>query len=306
MFESIITIIFGTIMLYFGAEWMIKSSVKIASKLNVSKFIIGLTVVAFGTSLPELGVSLKAAIFNKSGIAVGNIIGSNITNVFLVLGLCSLIYPIKLCYSEIKQDLIVYLLVCVLLIILIWDGNLIQWEGLILFSLLLIYTTFLFYSGSNKEEAINTKFSGWSLTIILFFVGIILLIFGTDLFIKGSIKFAKILGVSDLVIGMTIVALGTSLPELVTSLIAILKKQTSISIGNILGSNIFNILSVLGLVSIFSPLEVNRSIFSFEIPFMIFSGLILIPISLRNLPTSRWISLSMISMYTFFIIRSFR
>ena len=301
MIISILYLLIGSVLLYFGADWMIKSSVHIASKLNISRFVIGLTIVAFGTSLPELGVSLKAALFNKSDIAIGNIIGSNITNVLLVLGLSSMFNPILISFSKIKKDILIYLFVCVLLVFLLQNGILERWEGVLLFTGIIFYTIHSFVTDKSHDEDFEDLFSTWRRTIIFLVLGIILLYIGSESFIKGAVDFAKIIGVSDLIIGMSVVALGTSLPELVTSVFAAVKKEHSISVGNIIGSNLFNILSVLGLVSIIKPLSVESSIFRFEIPIMIAAGLLLIPISLRQRPISKVISLSMLFGYSVFI-----
>lgn len=280
---------------------MVKSSVHIATKLKISRFVIGLTIVAFGTSLPELGVSLKAALFDKSGIAIGNIIGSNITNVLLVLGCCSLISPITISFTKIKRDLLIYLGVCVVLILFLWNGNLDRWEGILLFAGVIIYTIYSFRTGNSQDEEFEDSISSWRWTILLLVLGIVLLYIGSEIFIEGAILFATIMGISELIIGMSVVALGTSIPELVTSVVATVKKEYSISIGNIIGSNLFNILSVLGLVSIITPLSVEKSIFNFEIPFMIGTGLLLIPIGFMNKPISKGISISMLLGYTAFI-----
>jgi len=301
MIISILYLLIGSVLLYFGADWMIKSSVHIASKLNISRFVIGLTIVAFGTSLPELGVSLKAALFNKSDIAIGNIIGSNITNVLLVLGLSSMFNPILISFSKIKKDILIYLFVCILLVFLLQNGILERWEGVLLFTGIIFYTIHSFVTDKSHDEDFEDLFSTWRRTIIFLVLGIILLYIGSESFIKGAVDFAKIIGVSDLIIGMSVVALGTSLPELVTSVFAAVKKEHSISVGNIIGSNLFNILSVLGLVSIIKPLSVESSIFRFEIPIMIAAGLLLIPISLRQRPISKVISLSMLFGYSVFI-----
>ena len=301
MIISILYLLIGSVLLYFGADWMIKSSVHIASKLNISRFVIGLTIVAFGTSLPELGVSLKAALFNKSDIAIGNIIGSNITNVLLVLGISSMFNPILISFSKIKKDILIYLFVCVLLIFLLQNGILERWEGVLLFTGIIFYTIHSFITDKSHDEEFEDPFSNWRRTIIFLVIGIILLYIGSESFIKGAVDFAKIIGVSDLIIGMSVVALGTSLPELVTSVFAAVKKEHSISVGNIIGSNLFNILSVLGLVSIIKPLSVESSIFRFEIPIMIGAGLLLVPISLRQRPISKVISLSMLFGYSVFI-----
>ena len=299
---SIFYLISGSILLYFGAHWMVQSSVNIASKLNISKFVIGLTIVAFGTSLPELGVSLKAALFDKSAIAIGNIIGSNITNVALVLGSCSLFAPIVISFTEIKKDLLIYLIVCGLLIFFLWDQILSRFDGAILFSGLILYTIYSFKTGKEHQEEVEETPSNIYWTIFLLILGICLIYFGSELFINGAILFAGIIGVSDIVIGLSVVALGTSLPELVTSIVASLKDEHSISVGNIIGSNLFNILSVLGLVSIITPLDIDKDIFTFEIPLMVLSGLILVPIGLRKKPLSKWISISLLCGYTIFLL----
>ncbi len=301
MIISILYLLIGSVLLYFGADWMIKSSVHIASKLNISRFVIGLTIVAFGTSLPELGVSLKAALFNKSDIVIGNIIGSNITNVLLVLGISSMLSPILISFSKIKKDILIYLFVCVLLIFLLQNGILERWEGVLLFTGIIFYTIHSFITDKSHDEEFEDPFATWPRTIIFLVLGIILLYIGSESFIKGAVDFAKIIGVSDLIIGMSVVALGTSLPELVTSVFAAVKKEHSISVGNIIGSNLFNILSVLGLVSFIKPLSVETSIFRFEIPIMIGAGLLLVPISLRQKPISKVISLSMLFCYSVFI-----
>jgi cation:H+ antiporter len=301
MIISVIYLIIGTVLLYFGADWMVKSSVNIASKLNISRFVIGLTIVAFGTSLPELGVSLKAALYDKSDIAIGNIIGSNITNVLLVLGLSSMFNPILISFSKIKKDILIYLFVCILLVFLLQNGILERWEGVLLFTGIIFYTIHSFVTDKSHDEDFEDLFSTWRRTIIFLVLGIILLYIGSESFIKGAVDFAKIIGVSDLIIGMSVVALGTSLPELVTSVFAAVKKEHSISVGNIIGSNLFNILSVLGLVSIIKPLSVESSIFRFEIPIMIAAGLLLIPISLRQNLISKVISLSLLFGYSVFI-----
>tara|TARA_Y100000031_G_scaffold54819_1_gene62460 strand:- start:25 stop:957 length:933 start_codon:yes stop_codon:yes gene_type:complete len=301
MIISVIYLIIGTVLLYFGADWLVKSSVHIASKLNISRFVIGLTIVAFGTSLPELGVSLKAALYGKSGIAIGNIIGSNITNILLVLGICSLFSPIVILFSKIKKDILIYLGVCVVLIFFMWNEILERWEGILLFTGIIFYTIHSFITDKSHDEDFESSVSTWHRTILFLVFGFVLLYFGSEYFIDGAIGFAKIIGVNDLIIGMSVVALGTSLPELVTSVFAAVKKEHSISVGNIIGSNLFNILSVLGLVSIITPLSVENSIFSFEIPFMIGTGLLLIPISLRQKAISKGISFSMLIGYFIFI-----
>ena len=207
----------------------------------------------------------------------------------------------KFVKGKIKKDIMIYLGVCVVMIFLLWNGILERWEGILLFTGIIFYTIHSFITDKSHDEDFESAVSTWHRTILFLVFGFVLLYFGSEYFIDGAIGFAKIIGVNDLIIGMSVVALGTSLPELVTSVFAVVKKEHSISVGNILGSNLFNILSVLGLVSIITPLSVESSIFSFEIPFMIGTGLLLIPISLRQRPISKGISFSMLIGYFIFI-----
>lgn len=293
-------------MLYFGAEWLVKSGSNLASRAGIPKLIIGLTLIAFGTSLPELIVSIVATLEGSSSIAIGNVVGSNIANVGLVLGVSSLIFPISIYFEDLKLDFYLYLGVCALFILFILDGRLSRFEGFVLFLCILFYVQLCLRHPKVKvPELSGDKNSGKLKIIFSFLGGIILLSFGADIFVDGAVTIAALLGVSDLAIGMSIVAFGTSLPELSTSVMAAFHREHGISIGNIIGSNIFNILSVLGIASMLSPLDAPRSIFSMEIPFMIAFGLILIPISIMKQPISRPISLFLIAGYITFLILLF-
>ena len=277
MFIGIIFLIIGSAMLFYGAEFIVKGGSQLARYFGLSPIVIGLTVVAFGTSLPELVVSIVAAIGGSSPIAIGNVVGSNIANVGLVLGISSLIFPIKINLSQIKIDLIIYIFVCLMFSTFCMNGSISRQEGLILFLSVLIYTWYSFYysSSKNNDEDVNDKNpSNLRMLFILIISGITLLSFGANLFVKGAIDIARYFGISEIVIGMTIVALGTSLPELATSVIASFRKEHAISIGNIVGSNLFNLLSVIGIVSLVSPIESPKEILFFEIPYMIIYGLI--------------------------------
>ena len=277
-------------MLFYGAEFIVKGGSQLARYFGLSPIVIGLTVVAFGTSLPELVVSIVAAIGGSSPIAIGNVVGSNIANVGLVLGISSLIFPIKINLSQIKIDLIIYIFVCLMFSTFCMNGSISRQEGLILFLSVLIYTWYSFYysSSKNNDEDVNDKNpSNLRMLFILIISGITLLSFGANLFVKGAIDIARYFGISEIVIGMTIVALGTSLPELATSVIASFRKEHAISIGNIVGSNLFNLLSVIGIVSLVSPIESPKEILFFEIPYMIIYGLILFPIGMLKQPIHR-------------------
>ena len=295
-------------MLFYGAEFIVKGGSQLARYFGLSPIVIGLTVVAFGTSLPELVVSIVAAIGGSSPIAIGNVVGSNIANVGLVLGISSLIFPIKINLSQIKNDLIIYIFVCLMFSAFCMNGSISRQEGLILFLSVLIYTWYSFYysSSNNNDEDVNDKNpSNLRMLFILIISGITLLSFGANLFVKGAIDIARYFGISEIVIGMTIVALGTSLPELATSVIASFRKEHAISIGNIVGSNLFNLLSVIGIVSLVSPIESPKEILFFEIPYMIIYGLILFPIGMLKQPIHRLTAAFLLIGYLLFIYQLF-
>jgi len=301
MINSVLYLIIGVAFLFFGADWLVKSAVFFANRLKISSLVIGLTVVAFGTSLPELIISLTAVLTDKSDIAIGNVIGSNIANVGLVLGFSSLIFPITIHFNRIKRDLYFYLFVCIVFIIFLFDGTISRVEGIALFLGLLLYTwSCIKYKREQDVESV-AQIRKIGKALILFVLGLIGLYSGAELFIKGAIELALILGVSEVVIGMSVVALGTSLPELSTCVVASFHKQHAISVGNIIGSNIFNILSVIGIVGIVKPIISPSEIMTFEIPIMIAFGLVLIPLALIKQPISRIYSVLLVAGYFAFI-----
>ncbi len=294
-------------MLFYGADFIVKGGSQLASRFGLSPIVIGLTVVAFGTSLPELVVSIVAAIEGSSPIAIGNVVGSNIANVGLVLGVSSLIFPLKINLIQIKRDLIIYIFVCAIFSLFCMNGTITREEGLILFLSVIMYTWYSFYNPtiSDNKNIIDENPSKLWMLYLFIFSGIALLSFGANLFIKGAIDIARYFGISEIVIGMSIVALGTSLPELATSVIASFRKQHGISIGNIIGSNLFNLLSVIGIVSLLSPIESPKEILFFEIPYMVIYGLILFPIAWMKQPIHRLTSISLLVGYVFFIYQLF-
>jgi len=301
-------LIIGSVILFYGADWIVKGGSQLAKYFGLSAIVIGLTVVAFGTSLPELVVSFAAALEGSSTIAVGNVVGSNIANVGLVLGLSSLVFPLTMKFSQVKIDLVIYIIVCLLFTYFCADGEIIRMEGLILISCIIAYTWFAITNpAKNRDHEIGQINPNVSLSksLLLIVFGILLLSFGANIFVTGAIDIARYFGISEIVIGMTIVALGTSLPELATSVIASFRKESAISIGNIIGSNLFNLLSVIGLVSMISPLESPVEIIHFEIPYMIVYGLILIPIGLMPQPIHRGTALLLLLGYGVFISQMF-
>lgn len=305
MLISIFYLLIGGTILFFGADWLVKSAVFFANRFKIPSLVIGLTVVAFGTSLPELVISLEAVLSNKSTIAIGNIVGSNIANVGLVLGLTSLIFPMTIHFQRIKRDLYIYLFVCVVFIVFLYDGVISRIEGFTLFTGLVVYTWSCIKFKREQDVESITSIGKTGKALILFALGIIGLYLGADLFVKGAIELASILGVSEVVIGMSVVAIGTSLPELSICVVASFNKEHAISVGNIIGSNIFNILSVIGIVGFVKPIISPKEILTFEIPIMIAFGLIIIPIGLVKQPISRIYSFLLITIYLGFIYSLF-
>jgi cation:H+ antiporter len=260
----------GFVLLYYGAEWLVKGSSSLARGLGVTPVVIGLTVVAFGTSAPELVVSLISSLKDKSMIAVGNVVGSNICNIALVLGMASVFQPITSHPSVTRRDIPIMLGISVYLLLLSLDSGLGRIEGATLFGGVILYTFFNYYIAMRKSkrtagpevaaseaelEEIGYVASR-SKQIILILVGIIGVVGGAQLVVDSAVKIMQILGVSEKFIGLTIVAFGTSLPELATSVVAALRKEMDISIGNLVGSNVFNILSVLGAASLVRPIPI--------------------------------------------------
>jgi cation:H+ antiporter len=301
MITSLLYILFGSIFLLFGADWLVKSAVFFAQRLKISSLVIGLTVVAFGTSLPELVISVSAVLSDSGSIAIGNIIGSNIANVGLVLGLSSFIFPISIHFKKIKRDLYYYLIVSVIFILFLLDGTINKIEALILFSGIVIYIWSLIQFKRVIDLETYSPFKKIGTGIILFIAGILGLYYGSGMFVDGAVELAKIIGVSEMVIGLSVVALGTSLPELSTCIVASFKKQHAISVGNIIGSNLFNILSVVGIVGMIKPIVSSNEIFSLEIPVMMLFGLILVPLGLMKQPLSRLFSSILVIGYIAFI-----
>ena len=302
MLISIFSLFVGSLLLYFGAEWIIKGGVSISNKFGISKLVIGLTVVAFGTSLPELLVSLIAVFENSPSLAIGNVVGSNVANVGLVLGISALIFPISINYAPIRRDLFIYLCSCALFILFVFDGRISRFEGGFLFIGLLFYLVVCIKNPTDDQSDGENKleFSMFKSAVYVL-AGIFALSFGANFFVDGAIYLARFFGISEVVIGMSVVALGTSLPELATSAMAAFKKQSSISVGNIVGSNIFNILTILGITALFRPIDSPTNILNFEMPYMIAYGFVLILIAKLPQPVHRLSSCLLLLSYFLFI-----
>ena len=246
-------LILGLVFLIFGGDLLVRSAVSFAEKFGVSSFLIGVTVVSFGTSIPELMVSIQAAMDQAADIAIGNVLGSNIANIALVLGVSVVIRPLSVTTNTYKLSWWVMLISSLLFILFLLDNVITKMEGLLLIAGLFCFIFFSIKRNIPNEESIISKIN--IQTGILFFVlGAIGLYFGSELFVESAISIASFFNVPKFVIGITVVALGTSLPELVTSIVALMKGQNNISLGNLIGSNIFNVFAVLGITSLIQEL----------------------------------------------------
>ena len=284
MITQVFLLISGLLLLIVGSNYLLKSAVDLSIKLKLSKVVIGLTVVSFATSAPELLISISSALKGSADIAISNVIGSNIANLGLVLGTVLCFINIKIPKSNIKYDWTFLMLISFVFFYFINDFSVNRTEGFLLFSALILFLIFIVKIRDDEDvEEIKVSTASNSKILILIVISSILLYYGSELFVNSSIYFAEYFGVSERVIGLTLVAIGTSLPELVTSLVAIYKSELDISIGNIIGSNIFNILAVIGLTSIVTDLNIlSERILSFDIYVMIFFSLILVFFYLSN------------------------
>ena len=277
MLIQLFFLILGLILLVFGSNYLLKSSVDLSLKYNISKVVIGLTVVSIATSAPELLISISSVLKNSSDIAISNVIGSNIANFGLVLGLALFFSKIKISNNIINQDWNFLMIVSVIFTFFALSKSEVdRIEGGVLFSLLILSLIYVFKKSKGDENEKKIIYNSNSKLILTIFVSSIMLYLGSEFFVESSIYFADYFGVSERIIGLTIVAIGTSLPEVVTTLVAVIKKELDISVGNIIGSNIFNILAVVGLTSIVKPLEItNVENLQFDLSVMFFVMLLL-------------------------------
>ena len=278
-------LLLGLVVLIFGGEFLVKGAVGFSTAMNISPLIVGMTIVSFGTSAPELLVSLTSALDGNPGIAVGNVVGSNIANIALVLGITVLIFPIIADKHTKRIDMPVMIFSTLLFVYFIQDGWIVMYEGIIMLVVIVAFTIFLIIKGRKQPaieevcEIVDKAPKNWK-SILFLFLGFVGLYFGADWFIQGAVGIAEEFLFDnpnkDVIIGVTIVAFGTSAPELVASTVAAYRKQTDISIGNLIGSNIFNILVVLGVTSIVTPLKVSNEAREFDLFWMVGIALLLV------------------------------
>ncbi len=257
---AIIQLAAGFALLFFGGDWLVNGGVALARRFRISPLVIGMTIVAFGTSAPELLVSMTSSIKGSAGIAMGNVIGSNIANIGLILGLTAMLCPIPTQNRKVSANGLVMILASLLALVFSLNNGLSRIEGLILFAGIILFTVISIRLGRTKQDATQPdaepqgKEMSVLVALLLVALSCAMLAFGADFMVDGATSIAQALGVSDKVIGLTIVALGTSLPELAASVAAALKKEMDISIGNIIGSNIFNLMCVLGVSASIRPI----------------------------------------------------
>ena len=312
IFLQIILLALGFAMLVKGADWLVQSASAIAERAGISKLIIGLTIVAMGTSAPEAAISISASVKGSAPIAVGNVVGSNILNVLLILGLTAIITPLQVHETTIRYEIPFVFFVTVIFVLLgLSDHEIGRIDGIILWVLFIAYFCYLYYTSTRhrkrKKDARDDapqeekKPTPVRILILFFVLGLAMIIIGSNISVDAATKIAEIFGVSQRVIGLTIVAIGTSLPELVTSVTAAVKKEADIAVGNIVGSNIFNVLFVIGTASIITPVAYEQKFFFDSIAAVLSIVLLWLCVFMFKKRTlQRWGGIVMVACYAFY------
>lgn len=293
MITASILLCAGLVFLYYGAESLVRGSSRLALSFGIRPLVIGMTVVAFATSMPEMMVSLAAVLKGSSDLAAGNVIGSNIANIGLILGATALLAPMAVARGTLTREIPIMLVASLSVFVMALDGQLGRLDGLLLVLGLCAFLGYCYFSGRNSlalvaestEELAQATHHGRNLLFIL--LGIVGLGLGAELMVRSAVYIASYLGISDLVIGVTVVALGTSLPELAASAVSAWKGEPDLSVGNIIGSNIFNIFFVLGFCSLIRPITIESGILGYELPLLLFFSLALWPLIQRRLRLGR-------------------
>jgi cation:H+ antiporter len=304
---TIVLFVLGLVLLIVGAELLVRGASNLALALRVSPLVIGLTIVAYGTSAPELAVSVQSGIAGQGSLALGNVVGSNIFNVLLILGLSASIAPLVVSRQLVRADVPVMIGVAFVFALLAFDGNISRFDGMLLFAGALGYSAYTLIQSRREgtpptaeSESENTRpRAPWPLQVALVVVGLAMLVLGSEWLVNGAVAFAETLGVSELIIGLTIVAAGTSLPEVATSVLASMRGERDIAVGNVVGSNIFNVLSVMGLTALVAPaaIPVPDAALAFDIPVMLAAMLACLPIFFTGYMIARWEGLLFLGYY---------
>jgi cation:H+ antiporter len=311
--NSTILLVVGLAVLILGADLLVRGASRIAFRFKISPLVVGVTIVAFGTSTPELLISIQAALSGSPDITMGNVVGSNICNLALVLGVTALISPIPVANDSIRIDWPMTMGSSLLLFFLVREGVVNDYDGIFFIVLLIIYVVFIIRRSRKKNLAaadlgididVPSDASRKNLIkdILLIIIGGTGLFFGSDWFVNSAKDTAIYMGVSERIVGVTVVAIGTSLPELVTSVVAAFKKETDLAIGNLLGSNIFNILSILGITSLIAEIEVSEIMINSDMIWMLAITLVLLPMMVLNKKIDRYEGLILVGTYVFYTI----
>ena len=299
MSREILLFIGGVGVLYFGAEWLVRGSARLATSLGVSPIVLGLTVVSMGTSAPELVVSVVAAVGGHGDLAIGNVMGSNLANIGLVLGISAIMRPLNVSGRIVTREVPVMLIITALLLPVIWDLRIGRLEGIALLGVLGGYLWFIFRTAKAEDEAVLGEYeqfakeavglTPWAAVrdLALITLGIMGLVMGAFAIRESALALAEAMGISELVIGLTLVSIGTSLPELATSIVAAFRDEADIAVGNVIGSNVFNIAAILGITATITPLPVNPQVLRLEFPAVVIMSVLLIPIVRANLTIRR-------------------
>ena len=300
MLEQVLMFVLGLVVLVVGADVMVRGASRLAVSFGVSPLVVGLTVVAFGTSAPEMAVAVGSALAGTPDLAIGNVVGSNIANVLLPLGIPALLTPLLVDEQIIRQEIPIMIGASALLVVMALDGNIGLLESIVLFALVIAYTVFLVIQSRRASKAVQDEFetgiptstwdSHWAVQIGLIAAGLVMLVVGADWLVDAAVAFARAFGVSDLVIGLTVVAVGTSMPEIATSIVAAMRGQRDIAVGNVVGSNVFNILAVLGAAGIASGagLPVSEAARNFDLWVMLAVAFACLPIMITGREIARW------------------
>lgn len=299
----------GVGVLYYGAEWLVRGSARLAATLGVSPMVVGLTVVSFGTSAPELVVCVVAAMGGNPDLAIGNVMGSNLANIGLILGLTAIVRPLDVQARVVWREMPLMLLVTLSLYPLLWDLRLDRGDGVLLLMALTAYLLFVFQSVGDEapeivgefEDFMKASTSTGSLVnppdILLVLAGSACLVLGGYCIVEGAVQVASSLGVSQVVIGLTVVAVGTSLPELATALVAAARQEADIAVGNVIGSNIFNVAAILGTTAILEPIPIRASVLARELPSVILMSVVLFPVLRGGWRIRRWEGAILLALY---------
>ncbi|MBD3382117.1 MAG: calcium/sodium antiporter [candidate division Zixibacteria bacterium] len=306
MLMIIIYILSGGVLLYFGGEWLVSGSSSFALRRGVSKLIIGLTIVAFGTSAPELFISSVAAFKGSASISIGNIIGSNIANIGLILGFSALIFPPQVSAVSIKFQVPFAIGVAILLLLLSLNSLIGPIDSLVFLAGFVFFNLYCVKKSREGVIKVETEVSGVLRSrfhdYLFVILGLLALPAGSELFVRGAIDLARLIGVSEFMIGLSLVALGTSLPELATSIVAAVRKESDIVVGNVIGSCIFNILLVMGVVGLIKPVRVPTESLYIDIPLMIVITIALYPMFSSGRKVSRLEGVMLLSVYVGYIV----